>query len=103
MLESDSPILSVQVPEMLKLPFILKCMPLIIQLMTTALTHCLNGTSGVIISSNPNHATSDCYVQACRILAGGCSGISTVSRVRVMVMVMVRDQYVKGLIWYHGM
>jgi len=33
---------------------------------------------------------SDCYIQACRILVGGCSGISMVSRVRDMVKVTVR-------------
>jgi len=32
---------------------------------------------------NPNPAMSDCYIQACRI-AGSCSGISTLSRVRKM-------------------
>jgi len=31
-------------------------------------------------NSDPNPAMSDCYVQACRILAGSSSGISTVSR-----------------------
>jgi len=41
--------------------------------------------------ANPNRAMSDCYIQACRILAGGCSGISTVSRVMVRVKVTVRD------------
>jgi len=48
---------------------------------------------------NPNPAISDCYIQACRILAGGCSGISTVRRVRVRVKVRVRDRCVnsKGL------
>jgi len=51
------------------------------------------GTSGVNISSNPkpNPSMSDCYIEACRILAGGCSGISTVSKVRVMVKVTVMD------------
>jgi len=60
------------------------------------------GTSGLNISSNPNPnpAMSDCYIQVCRILAGGSSGISAVSRVSVMVKVMVRDQCVKGLMWY---
>jgi len=35
----------------------------------------------------------------CRILTGGCSGISTISRVKVRlrVRVRVRDRYVKGL------
>jgi len=63
------------------------------------------GNVWVNISSNlnPNPATSDCYIQACRILAGSCSGISTVSRVRVIVKVTVRVQCVKGLMWYHGM
>jgi len=62
------------------------------------------GTLGVNISTGPNlnPAMSDCYIQACRILAGGCSGISMVSRVRVMVKVTVRDRCVKGLMWYHG-
>jgi len=55
-------------------------------------------TLWVNISSNPNLAMSNCYIQACRILAGGCSVISTVSRVRVKVTVM--DQCVKGLMWY---
>ena len=45
----------------------------------------------VNISSNPNPAMSNCYVQVCRILADGYSGISTVSRVRVMVKVTVQD------------
>jgi len=49
---------------------------------------------------NPNPAMSDCYIQACRILAGDCSGISTVSRGKVMVNVTVRDRCVKGLKWY---
>jgi len=49
---------------------------------------------------NPYHAMSDCYIQACRILAVSCSGICTVSRVRVRVKVTVRDQCVKGLMWY---
>jgi len=38
---------------------------------------------------NPSPAMSDCYIQACTILASGCSGISTVSRVRVRVKVTV--------------
>jgi len=50
-------------------------------------------TSGVNISSNSNPnsnpAMSNCYIQACRILAGSCSGISMVHRVRVMVKVTV--------------
>jgi len=52
------------------------------------------GTLGVNILSNPIHnpAMSDCYIQACRILAGVCSGICMVSRVRVMVKVTVRDR-----------
>jgi len=57
-------------------------------------------------NTNPNvpkpaicPSLSDCYIQACRILAGGC-GISTVSRVRVRVKVTVRDRCVKGLVWY---
>ena len=50
--------------------------------------------------ANPNPAMSDCYIQACRILAGGCSGISMVSRLRVRVEVMVRDLCVKGLKGY---
>jgi len=29
--------------------------------------------------ANPNHAMFDCCIQAVRILADGCSGISTVS------------------------
>jgi len=49
----------------------------------------------------PNPVMFNCYIQACRIslLAGGCSGISTVRRVRVMVTVKVtiRDRYVKEL------
>jgi len=51
---------------------------------------------------SPNPAMSDCYIQACTILAGSCSGISTVSRVRIRVRlkVMVRDRCVKGLKWY---
>ena len=57
------------------------------------------GTLVVNISSNPNPAMSDCYIQACNILASSCNGISTISRVRVMVM--VRDRCVKGLC--HGM
>jgi len=65
------------------------------------------GTTGVDISSNPNPnpnpATFVCYIQACRILAGSCSAISTVSRVRVMIKFTVMDQCVKGLMWYHGM
>jgi len=48
---------------------------------------------------NPNTAMSDCYIQACRILEGGRSGISMVSRVWIRVKVMVRD-CVKGLMWY---
>ena len=32
---------------------------------------------------------------------GGCSGITTVSRVRIMVKVTVRDRCVKLLMWYH--
>jgi len=52
---------------------------------------------------NPKLAMSDYYIQACRVLAGGCSGISTVSRVRVRVKVGVRDRCVKGQTWYHGM
>jgi len=47
--------------------------------------------------ANPNPAMSDCYIQACAILAGGCSGISTVSRIGVRVKVTVRDRCVKGL------
>jgi len=43
---------------------------------------------------------SDCYIHACRTLACGCSGISTVSRVRIRVKVTVRDQCVRGLMWY---
>jgi len=35
----------------------------------------------------PNPAMSNCYIQACTILAGSCSGISMVSRVRVRVQV----------------
>ena len=38
---------------------------------------------------NPNPAISNCYIQACRILAGGYSGISTVSMVRVGIKVTV--------------
>jgi len=49
---------------------------------------------------NPNSAKSDSYIQAFRILAGSCSGISMVSRVRVKVKVTVTDQYVNGLTWY---
>ena len=41
--------------------------------------------------ANPNHAMSDCYIQACRTLASGCSGIRIVSRVRVGVKVKVMD------------
>jgi len=47
--------------------------------------------------ANPNPAMSDCYIQACTILAGSCSGFSTVSRVRVRIKVMVMDRCVKGL------
>jgi len=63
------------------------------------------GTLGVNISSNPNPnpAMSGCYIQGCGILAGGCSGISTVSRVRVRVNVTAMDRCVKELMWYHGM
>jgi len=52
--------------------------------------------------ANPNFssAISDCYIQACKILAGSCSEIATVSRVKVRIKVRVRDQYVKGLKWY---
>jgi len=50
--------------------------------------------------TNPNPAIADCYIQACTILASGCSGISMVSRVRVRVKVTVRDRCVKGLTWY---
>jgi len=38
-----------------------------------------------------------------RILAGSCSGISMVSRVRVIVKVTVRDRCVKRLMGCHGM
>ena len=41
----------------------------------------------------------DCYIQGCRILVGSCSVLSTVSRVRVMLKVMVRDRCVKRLMW----
>jgi len=46
----------------------------------------------VIISSNPNPnpAMSKCYIQAYRILVGSCSEISTESRVRITVKVLVR-------------
>jgi len=44
-----------------------------------------------IANLNPNPTISDCYIQACRILAGGCSVISMVRRVRVSVKVKVRD------------
>ena len=40
---------------------------------------------------------SDCYIQACRIVAGSCSGTSTVSRVRYRVKVRVRDRCVQWL------
>jgi len=40
-------------------------------------------------------------IQVCRILAGSCSRISTVSRIRVTVKVRVRDQCVKELTWYN--
>jgi len=40
--------------------------------------------------ANPNLAMSDCYIQACGILGGGCSGISMVSRVRFRVKVRLR-------------
>ena len=53
---------------------------------------CPNPNSYANATHNP--AMSDCYIQACRILAGGCSGINTVSRVRVMVKVRVRDRRV---------
>jgi len=60
----------------------------------------------VNISSNPNSnvnpAMSDCHTQACRILASSCSGISMVSRVRIMVKVTVRERSVSGLMRYHG-
>jgi len=53
---------------------------------------------------NLNLDMSDCYIQACRIPAGGCSGISTLSRVKVRVKlklrVRFRDQCVKGLKCY---
>jgi len=51
------------------------------------------GPLGVNISSNPNPnpAMSDGYIQACRVQAGGCSWIITVSRVRVTVEVTVTD------------
>jgi len=49
---------------------------------------------------NPSPSMFDCYIQGCRILAGSCSGISMASRVRVSVKAMVRDRYVKGLMWY---
>jgi len=39
----------------------------------------------------------DCYIHACTILAGSCSGICMVSSVRVRVRVTVRDWCVKGL------
>jgi len=50
----------------------------------------------------PNPAMSDCYIQTCRIVAGGCSGISMVSRVRVRVRVKVtvRDRCVKAVMLY---
>jgi len=58
------------------------------------------GTLGVNISSNPipNPAMSDCFIQACKILAGGCSGISTVSRATVMVKVTVRERDQNGIV-----
>jgi len=50
---------------------------------------------------NPNPAMSDSYIQACTILAGDCNnGISTVSRVMVIVKVTFRDRCDKGLKWY---
>ena len=54
-----------------------------------------NHNSYVNLNSNP--AMSDSNIQACKILTGGCSGTSAVSRVRVRVKVRVRDQCVKGL------
>jgi len=41
--------------------------------------------------ANPNPVMSDCYIQACRIVTGGCSWISKVSRVKVRVKVTIRD------------
>ena len=41
--------------------------------------------------ANHNPAMSDCYIQACRILAGGCGGIGMVNRVRVRVKVRITD------------
>jgi len=60
---------------------------------------CLNPNTNFCANPNPNPnpAVSDYYIQTCTILAGSCSGISTVSRVRDRVKVSVR---VKGLKWY---
>jgi len=45
---------------------------------------------------NSNPAIFDCYIQAPRIIAGSCSTINTVRRVRVRVKVRVRDRCVNS-------
>jgi len=60
----------------------------------------LFSNSNFSANSNSNPSMPYCYIQACRIPAGSCSGISTVSRVRVRIKVMVKDQFVKVLMWY---